>query len=84
MQEKLEAKVMEQYEMHQVARTQLKCANCEIAVHWLPMLVDGKPYCCAGCADGGPCTCDYSRLPGVRERYAIVLHHSQIATYLRR
>jgi hypothetical protein len=39
----------------------LRCANCEIEILWPPTVVQGKPYCCAGCAAGGPCSCDYSQ-----------------------
>ena len=45
---------------HQVAR----CANCDIEILWPPTVVQEKPFCCTGCAAGGPCNCDYS------------LHHS--------
>jgi hypothetical protein len=36
------------------------CANCEIEILWPPTVVQGKTYCCTGCAAGGPCNCDYS------------------------
>ena len=39
------------------------CANCGIEFNWQPTIVDGMAYCCLGCSQGGPCTCDYSRLP---------------------
>ncbi len=39
------------------------CANCGIEFDWQPTIVDGVAYCCIGCSQGGPCTCDYSRLP---------------------
>ena len=42
---------------------ELKCANCGIVIHWQPTLVDDRAYCCPGCADGGPCACDYDNLP---------------------
>ncbi len=41
---------------HQVFR----CANCEIEFFWAPTVVQGRIYCCTGCAAGGPCNCDYS------------------------
>lgn len=37
-----------------------RCANCDIEFFWSPTVVQGKMYCCAGCAAGGPCNCDYS------------------------
>jgi hypothetical protein len=39
------------------------CANCGIVVYWQPTIVAGKSYCCLGCAQGGPCDCDYENLP---------------------
>ena len=39
------------------------CANCGIVIRWQPTIVDGKTYCCLGCARGGPCECDYENLP---------------------
>ncbi len=41
----------------------LHCANCDIDILWTPTIVQGKAYCCTGCAAGGPCNCDYSQLP---------------------
>lgn len=48
------------------------CANCGIEIRWRPTIVDGIPYCCLGCSRGGPCECDYSRLPGTDANTAIV------------
>ena len=48
------------------------CANCGIAIDWQPTIVDGRTYCCLGCAEGGPCTCDYSNLPRIGESRALV------------
>jgi len=39
------------------------CANCGIPIQWLPTVVGGQTYCCLGCAEGGPCECDYASLP---------------------
>ena len=39
---------------------QIRCANCDIDILWPPTVVQGKIYCCTGCAAGGPCSCDYS------------------------
>ena len=39
------------------------CACCGIGIHWQPTIVDGKLFCCLGCAKGGPCVCDYDNLP---------------------
>ncbi|HEX4205967.1 MAG TPA: hypothetical protein VHZ51_17575 [Ktedonobacteraceae bacterium] len=39
----------------------LRCMNCDIEILWPPVVVQGKTYCCTGCAADGPCSCDYSR-----------------------
>ncbi|HEY8491463.1 MAG TPA: hypothetical protein VIO14_10780 [Dehalococcoidia bacterium] len=36
------------------------CANCEITFGWPPTVRAERAYCCPGCAQGGPCTCDYA------------------------
>jgi hypothetical protein len=41
-------------------RQAMRCANCDIEIRWSPTVVQGKPFCCTGCAAGGPCNCDYS------------------------
>jgi chaperonin GroES len=41
------------------------CANCEIEFLWPPTVMQGKIYCCIGCATGGPCCCDYSQYNSV-------------------
>ncbi len=43
----------------------LVCRNCGIEIEWQPVIVDRQPYCCLGCAHGGPCQCDYDRLPSL-------------------
>jgi len=40
-----------------------RCANCDIIFDWLPTRIGQAEYCCSGCADGGPCCCDYDNLP---------------------
>jgi hypothetical protein len=35
------------------------CANCGLDIWWRPTVVDGRTYCCGGCAQGGPCYCSY-------------------------
>jgi hypothetical protein len=39
----------------------MRCANCDIEILWSPTVVQGKVFCCVGCAAGGPCSCDYSQ-----------------------
>jgi len=48
------------------------CANCGIEIRWRPTIVDGVPYCCLGCSRGGPCECDYARLPKTDDHTAMV------------
>ncbi len=40
-----------------------RCANCDIEIAWAPIVSSGLAYCCLGCAQGGPCSCDYSEHP---------------------
>jgi len=53
---------------------QVVCANCGIEIRWQPTIVDGKTYCCWGCSQGGPCTCDYSNLPLSTDSVALACH----------
>lgn len=48
------------------------CANCGIVIRWQPTVIDGQTYCCLGCAQGGPCECDYDNLPDPDATTAIV------------
>jgi hypothetical protein len=50
-----------QHTTHREPKVQVRCANCDIDILWPPTVVQGKTYCCTGCAAGGPCTCDYSQ-----------------------
>jgi len=36
-----------------------KCYSCDIELTAGAMLMAGRPFCCAGCAAGGPCSCTY-------------------------
>lgn len=53
------------------------CANCGIPIRWQPTVVDGKAYCCLGCAEGGPCECDYDHLPMPGDRVSMVVWREQ-------
>ncbi|TMD78270.1 MAG: hypothetical protein E6I97_07310 [Chloroflexi bacterium] len=46
--------------LQRVQNQPLRCANCDIDILWKPTVVQGKTFCCTGCAAGGPCSCDYS------------------------
>lgn len=46
-------------------QTAARCANCDIDILWSPTVVQGRTYCCTGCAAGGPCSCDYSQYRSV-------------------
>jgi hypothetical protein len=41
---------------------EIVCANCGITIRWASTIVEEKVYCCPGCAQGGPCDCDYDSL----------------------
>ena len=51
----------------------MKCKTCGIPVRWKPTIVGSELYCCMGCAYGGPCVCDYERLPDPDDLAAIVI-----------
>ncbi len=51
-----------------------RCANCDIEILWPPTVVQGRTYCCTGCAAGGPCNCDYSQYRSVK--IAGVIHYT--------
>jgi hypothetical protein len=36
-----------------------RCGSCGADVHHGPTWHDDRPFCCAGCAVGGPCICSY-------------------------
>ena len=40
-----------------------RCSNCQEEIVWVPVNQTGEPYCCEGCAKGGPCICTYDGPP---------------------
>ena len=40
-----------------------ECANCFEVLNRPPVYHDGLPFCCDGCANGGPCICTYDSAP---------------------
>jgi|SRR5579859_46694 len=54
------------------------CANCDIDFLWPPIVVQGKTFCCTGCAAGGPCNCDYSQYRSVTIS-GVIHYHSDSA-----
>ena len=50
-----------------------RCENCGIVIRWQPTIIGDKTYCCLGCAQGGPCECDYDNLPHPEEMNALVV-----------
>ncbi|MCH8061853.1 MAG: 6-carboxytetrahydropterin synthase [Chloroflexi bacterium] len=40
-----------------------RCSNCQEEIVWIPVYQTGEPYCCEGCAKGGPCICTYDGPP---------------------
>lgn len=55
--------------------TQARCASCDIDILWPATVIQGKTYCCTGCAEGGPCSCDYSQYSSVK--IAGVIHYGR-------
>ncbi len=49
------------------------CETCGILIRWQPTIVGAENYCCIGCAYGGPCVCDYERLPDSNDRTSLVI-----------
>ncbi len=49
------------------------CGTCGIPIRWQPTIVGSETYCCIGCAYGGPCVCDYERLPDPDDRTSLVI-----------
>ncbi|HNS51074.1 MAG TPA: hypothetical protein PKO09_07815 [Anaerolineae bacterium] len=49
----------------------IACDNCGIVIRWQPTKIGDRIYCCAGCAEGGPCQCDYDNLPRPSEAKAL-------------
>lgn len=38
----------------------MRCSSCDIELSdGRVVVVDGRTYCCSGCAAGGPCVCTY-------------------------
>jgi len=38
------------------------CDRCGMEYDWPGVEIDGRVYCCVGCASGGPCACDRTHL----------------------
>jgi hypothetical protein len=56
-----------------IMHSEARCATCQIVIRWQPTVVEGRIYCCIGCAQGGPCECDYDHLPRHGDAQALVL-----------
>ncbi len=56
----------------------ITCANCGITITWRPTVVEGRFYCCVGCSQGGPCTCDYSHLPDPESEAPIIILEKEV------
>ena len=46
----------------------IRCDSCDIDLEGQPLFVNGKPFCCVGCSEGGPCTCTYEKDDSRRQR----------------
>jgi hypothetical protein len=64
-----------QHDEPRASRPVFHCANCDIEFPWPPTAVQGKIFCCTGCAAGGPCNCDYSLYHSVT--ISGVIHYNQ-------
>ena len=53
--------------------TNLTCKTCGITIRWQATMIGSELFCCIGCAYGGPCTCDYDRLPHSDDHAALVI-----------
>lgn len=42
-------------------RRRALCASCDGVITEMPVFRMDEPYCCLGCADGGPCICTYEQ-----------------------
>jgi len=40
-----------------------RCFSCDIELPADVLISSGHPYCCSGCAVGGPCSCTYEGQP---------------------
>lgn len=40
----------------------LACDNCGFPIRGVPARLGERVYCCADCAAGGPCNCNYTLL----------------------
>jgi len=40
-----------------------RCTNCREEIAWEPVYQGDEPFCCEGCAKGGPCICTYDGPP---------------------
>jgi hypothetical protein len=52
------------------------CGTCEIEIAGTPTFQAGVPFCCPGCAAGGPCACSYDPPPSdsrIRECLDVVV-----------
>ena len=49
-----------------------------IVIRWRTTIVNDRIYCCPGCADGGPCQCDYDRQRDWQENCPIALREAQV------
>lgn len=57
--------------------SELICETCGIWIRWQSTTVDGHVYCCLGCAQGGPCECDYDNLPRRDKVHAMVRQEAE-------
>jgi hypothetical protein len=60
----------------------MKCESCDIEITGVPLLSRERPYCCSGCAHGGPCVCSYDEQQRfLRKERATVLIGELLSRY---
>lgn len=59
--------------------SKLSCVACDMEITTTPVRYSGLPYCCEGCAAGGPCTCSYDAYDTDRVLGADSVDHLGIA-----
>ena len=60
------------------------CVACEMEIRGTPVWYMGVPYCCEGCAAGGPCTCTYDDFDAGQKANGDAVDHLGMPFELRR
>lgn len=57
----------------------MQCANCLYPLEEPGVVVNGTPYCCSGCSQGGPCVCSYGNPSSERQRHSAIPMRQSLA-----